>query len=98
MLIEAEPAVNEEADVILHAEEDDVLQGHDGQAAGILVVRPVDRVVEEQEFLLLPEEEAEKMVLESAVQAGMPPWKKTVQKFFNIEMWKGTREIRQKTE
>ena len=84
MIIEAEPAVDQETDIILHAEVNHVVQGHDGQRVRVCVVRAVDRIVEGQEVLLFPEEKAEKMVLEFAVQAGAPPGKEPVQNIYEI--------------
>ena len=84
MLVKAEPAVDQEADIVLHPEIDYILQGHDGQRVGVRVICAVDRIVEGQKLAFLPKKEAEKMVLELAVQVGAAPWKQPVQNSYEI--------------
>ena len=75
MLVKIELIRNDKGQIILHLHKDCILQGHNLQFVRIAVRTAVYRIVQFQQILFIPEQEAKQAILIFPVNTQSPPQK-----------------------
>ena len=75
MLVEIQLIRNDKGQIVLHLHKDRILQGHNLQIIRIAVSTPAYRIVQFQQILFIPEQEAKQAILLFPVNTQSPPQK-----------------------